>query len=206
MKKTKAPVPVIMALVAGPQGSGKSTFFPVEESGHDAFNIDAQRKRLNHGATQKIPLDVQKRAAADYEAFIEGHIRDKKSFAIEVTLGKEVTFEQARRAHQAGFSVQLTYVAANLDDCIERLANRVELGGHGVRLEVLQKTHAASMRNLVRAIREFDLVAVYDNSGRARIEDDPGESGPRLVLEAERVEVTFRASHPPRWLKAVLDE
>src|ERR1035437_3068066 len=105
-----------MDLVAGPQGSGKSTFFPVEESGHDAFNIDAHRKRLNRGTAQKISLDVQKKAAADYEAFIEGHIRKKKSFSIEFTLGKEVTFAQARRAHQEGFSVHLTYIAADLDE------------------------------------------------------------------------------------------
>ena len=206
MKKAKAAVPVVMDLVAGPQGSGKSTFFRVQESGHDAFNIDAHRKRLNRGSAQKIPLDVQKKAAADYEAFIEGHIRMKRSFSIEVTLGKEVTFEQAVRAHQEGFSVQLTYIAANLDDCIERVAKRVERGGHGVKLGVLQKTHAASMRNLARAIQEFDIVRVYDNSRRARLEDDPDESGPRLVLEAECGEVTFRASNPPRWLKDALDE
>jgi len=29
-----------MDLVAGPQGSGKSTFFPVSDRGHESFNVD----------------------------------------------------------------------------------------------------------------------------------------------------------------------
>ena len=44
-----------MDLVAGPQGSGKSTFFPVNESGFDAFNVDEHRKALNRGSAQNIP-------------------------------------------------------------------------------------------------------------------------------------------------------
>ena len=96
-----------MELVAGPQGSGKSTFFPVRQSGYDAFNIDDHRKTLNDGSSQGFSEAIQKRAAADYEAFIEGHIRAKRSFSIEVTLGKDIALEQAKRAQAQGFSVRL---------------------------------------------------------------------------------------------------
>src|SRR5438477_287007 len=43
-----------MAIVAGPQGSGKSTTFPVGTTGHDYFNVDARRAELA-GRSQKIP-------------------------------------------------------------------------------------------------------------------------------------------------------
>lgn len=101
-----------MDLVAGPQGSGKSTVFPVADRGTRAFNVDDRRRELNHGSSCNIPLDVRRQAITEYEHFIEGNIRRGGSFSIEVTLAKEITFEQARRARQVGYRVQLTYVAA----------------------------------------------------------------------------------------------
>lgn len=94
-----------MDLVAGPQGSGKSTFFPVAHRGHDFFNVDDRRRELNRGSSHRIFPEVRQRAIKEYRAFIEQHIRRRQSFAIEVTLGKEITFEQAERARRAGFRV-----------------------------------------------------------------------------------------------------
>jgi len=105
-----------------------------------------------------IPPDVRRQALAEYREFIEGHIRRRLSFSIEVTLAKEITFEQARRAHEAGFRVHLTYVAAEIEECIQRVANRLRRGGHGVSPALIRETYSTSMRNLSRAMREFDLV------------------------------------------------
>lgn len=193
-----------MSLVAGPQGSGKSTFFPVAQSGHDSFNVDDHRKTLNSGSSQNISPAIQRQAQSDYESFIEEHIRDESSFSIEVTLGKEVTFEQARKAQAAGFSVQLTYVATDLEDCIERVAARIEGGGHGVQLGILKKTYVDSMKNLPRAIREFDVVQVHDNSKLAAPDDDLEGFVPRLVLETQGGVVVYRDPNLPQWLKAAL--
>ena len=65
-----APGPqAVFDLVAGPQGSGKSTFFPVAGRGHDAFNIDDRRRALNGGSSRLIPDTVRRQAAADYEGW-----------------------------------------------------------------------------------------------------------------------------------------
>ena len=40
MKRIDSPGSPVMDLVAGPQGSGKSTFFPVSDRGHESFNVD----------------------------------------------------------------------------------------------------------------------------------------------------------------------
>lgn len=193
-----------MDLVGGPQGSGKSTLFPVSSRGNDWFNIDEERKRLNGGSSQNIPPAVQRAATAAYEGFINDHIGSRKSFSIEVTLGSEVTFEQANRAAEAGFSVSLTYVAAELPECMERMAARIEQGGHGVQVGVLQRTHSASLRNLRRAIREFDHVEVFDNSRHARLGTPAEEWEPRLVLQAERGAIGFKAKKLPAWLRRAL--
>jgi len=62
-----------MDLVAGPQGSGKSTFFPVADRGGDSFNADDRRRQLNRGSSRKIPPHVRRQVVAEYEAFINEH-------------------------------------------------------------------------------------------------------------------------------------
>lgn len=193
-----------MDLVAGPQGSGKSTFFPVSDRGHESFNVDDRRSELNRGSPKRIPPDVRRQVRAEYREFIEGRIRRRLSFSIEVTLAKEITFEQARRAHEAGFRVHLTYVAAQIEECIQRVANRLRRGGHGVAPAVIRETYSSSMRNLSRAMREFDLVQVYDNTHRAHPEETTRETEPRLVLEAQRGTITYVRASPPHWLIAEL--
>ncbi len=190
----------VMDLVAGPQGSGKSTFFPVQFRGFDAFNIDEHRRKLNRGSAQDIPAAVRTRARRDYDAFIRGHIRRGTGFSIEATLAKSVTLTQARSARDAGFRVQLTYVAAELDECLRRVANRLDLGGHGVSPAVLRRTYHASMRNLPLAMRQFDLVQIYDNSRAARPEDPDKECMPRFAMEVVHGVITFSTQTRPSWL------
>jgi predicted ABC-type ATPase len=195
-----------MDLVAGPQGSGKSTFFPVADRGRAAFNVDDHRRRLNRGSARDIPDRIRRRAIADYEAFIEAALRDHRSFSIEVTLAKDVTFLQAKRARELGFLVQLTYIAAGVEQCIARVAGRIALGGHGVPPSVIRDTHVASLRNLPRALREFDVVEVYDGSVQGRLDESLYEAQPRLLLEARRGTVTYVATSVPAWLKGALAE
>jgi predicted ABC-type ATPase len=118
-----------MIVVAGPPGSGKSSLFPVAETGVDSFNGDDSAAELNGG------------------------IRDKTSFAYETTLRTDITFRQAEEARAAGFLTVLLFVA--LDDVelnISRVAVRADRGGHSA------LAGSASMKNIGRAIQEFDQV------------------------------------------------
>jgi predicted ABC-type ATPase len=195
-----------MDVVGGPQGSGKSTFFPVARRGFDFFNIDDHRKALNAGASRTVPDSVRRQATADYQAFIERHIKDKTSFSIEVTLAKEITFRQATRARRSGFRIQLTYVAAPLEDCIARVANRVDAGGHGVSANVIRDTYSTSTRNLIRALSKFDLVLVYDNSPQFGPAEVGESSRPALVLETVKGKTAFSATRLPAWLNSALSD
>jgi len=75
-----------MIVVGGPAGSGKSTAFPVSDFGVDPFNIDDRAAELNGGSYRSIPPEIRARANQECEAFIEEHIRDGQSFAVETTL------------------------------------------------------------------------------------------------------------------------
>lgn len=187
----------LMVVVAGPPGSGKSTAFPVARSGKDHLNIDDLAAELNGGSYRNIPPEIRAEANRRCEAFIEEHIHQRKSFAVETTLRTEITLEQAQAAHAKGFERHMTYVATeDVEANIERVAMRADRGGHSASVEKIRETYAASLKHFPRALREFEEVTAYDNSALA--ED------PRVVLIAERGRITYLTEEPPTWLEKSL--
>jgi hypothetical protein len=74
-----------MLVVAGPPGSGKSTFFPVAAMGVDAFSIDDRCAQIV-GSYRAIPPAVRKAVSRQCETFVDEHIDGKRSFAVETTM------------------------------------------------------------------------------------------------------------------------
>ena len=62
----------VMVVIAGPPGSGKSTAFPVRESGVDYFNADDVAAALNQ-SYQRIPYHIRAEANRRAEAFVLAH-------------------------------------------------------------------------------------------------------------------------------------
>ena len=184
----------VMYVVAGPPGGGKSSLFPVKELGFDYFDADARAAELN-GSYRAIPAAVRAGVNVELEAFIEHHITEGKSFAFETTLRSSITFGQAKRAREGGFSLIMTYVAlCSADLHVERVAARADEGGHSASPRKLHQIHGSSMRNLQRALREFDFVALYDNSGAA----------PDLAAVCQAGRVTFVDDNAPLWVRLAL--
>ncbi len=185
-----------MSIVAGPQGSGKSTLFPVANTGFDHFNVDERRQQLA-GTSHNIPPSVREQSQRELRSFIEGHIRDGRGFAFEATLARDITFEQAAEARGRGFRVKLQYLCTDdIQENLHRVAARVRNKGHGCSPETLHSTYEASLRNLPRALKEFDHVLGWDTTVR----NQPA----RLVLDARRGKITYVAPQPPGWLRSAL--
>ena len=186
-----------MIVVAGPPGSGKSVAFPVDSFGVDSFNADDRSAQLNNGSYQGIPLEIRAIVNKEFEAFVEDHIRNHKSFAIETTLRSDITFRQAGQARAEGFEIQMRYIALNgFAQNLKRVIARALAGGHSAPADQLQEIHEASLRNLPKAIREMDRIQVYDNSAPDR--------RPKRVLSAQSGKVTYLHPSPPEWLEVVL--
>ena len=119
-----------MIVVAGPPGSGKSVAFPVDSFGVDSFNADDRSAQLNNGSYQGIPLEIRAIVNKEFEAFVEDHIRNHKSFAIETTLRSDITFRQADQARAEGFEIQMPYIALNgFAQNLKRVIARALAGG-----------------------------------------------------------------------------
>ena len=186
-----------MIVVAGPPGSGKSSLFPVAETGLDSFNADDRAAELNGGSYQNITPEMRTQVGKELARFIADHIHGRRSLAYETTLRTDITFRQANEARANGFLTVLLFVA--LDDVelnISRVAVRTDRGGHSAPPDEIRRIHNASMNNLTRAIQEFDQVQVFDNSRH--------DSGPDLVLEAIDGRIRYVADGAPAWLREAL--
>ena len=62
-----------MIVVAGPPGSGKSTYFPVGAFGVDSLNIDDRCAQIL-GSYRAISRDVRRAVAKECERFVLDHI------------------------------------------------------------------------------------------------------------------------------------
>ena len=186
-----------MIVVAGPPGSGKSVAFPVDSFGVDSFNADDRSAELNNASYQGIPLEIRADVNKEFEVFVEAHIRDHKSFAIETTLRSDITFRQADHARAEGFEIQMRYIALDgFAQNLRRVIARAIAGGHSAPAEQLQKIHEASLGNLPRAIREMDRIVVYDNS--------TPDQRPQRILIAQNGRVVWLHPSCPEWLKKAL--
>ena len=134
----------------------------------------------------------------EFEGFALDNIAARTSFAIETTLRSQVTFEQARLAKSAGFSLEMRYVALrDFAMHLERVKARADAGGHSASETTLRRIYNSSLANLAQAIVEMDDLWIYDNSQVG--------GPPKLVMEAEKGVIRFLADDPPTWLTMALD-
>jgi predicted ABC-type ATPase len=178
-----------MVIIAGPPGSGKSVAFPVSSFGIDYFNADDRAAQLNNTSYQGIPLEIRAAVNDEFERFVQEHIRQRKTFAIETTLRSDITFRQAQQARAEGFEIHMRYIAlSDFSQNLKRVTARARAGGHSAPADQLRRIHAASIANLPLAIRETDELRVYDN----------------IVLSARKAGINYLSAQSPQWLEDAL--
>ncbi len=184
-----------MLVVAGPPGSGKTTYFPVSEFGVDAFNIDDRCAQIQ-GSYRAISRDVRRAVAKECEHFVRDHIERGLSFAVETTLRTTAAIAQAELARTHGFVTQLRFVATDsIAENVARVLQRAQGGGHGASERDIHAIHEASVENLRKALGVFERIRVYDST--------MPWTAPRLVAAARRGHLV-RHGASPAWLDRAL--
>lgn len=162
MTEGEALRPVIIAL-AGPNGAGKTTFCHAHLRGTGMLVVNADVIAREHG------LDPYT-AAAVAQSVRDTLVAARESFIFETVFsdpaGEKLEF--LRAASEAGFRVVLCSIGlASVEQSIERVAMRVQKGGHDVPDAKLRARYRRSLRNLARAVRVLPDVRVFDNSDLA---------------------------------------
>lgn len=160
----------VMTVVAGPNGSGKSTLTRIaREAFQDSpvLDPDAIAKKLAEtyaegGSAIDAGREVLKRA---HELVVL-----QQSFVVETTLSGNTYLHMMREAKALGYLTVLLFVGtSNVEINLQRVAQRVQDGGHDVPEEDQRRRFPRSMNNFRRAYELADEVIVFDNSGANHI-------------------------------------
>lgn len=155
-----------LLIIAGPNGAGKTTAAHVllPEMLPNARYINA-----DYIATGMNPLAPERSAIAAGRVMLKEiklALKNNEDFAFETTLATRCFVNLIQEAKQKGYRVSMLYFwLSNVQHALERIAQRVQEGGHHVPDAVVQRRYKRSVDNLIhRYISEMDAVSIYDNS------------------------------------------
>ncbi len=166
-------IPSVVVL-AGPNGAGKSTVAPELLRGTLLVDEFVNPDVIAQGLSGFAPAGVALHAARMMLERLRELASLRASFAFETTLASRSYLPWLRELSVSGYAIHLVYVwlpTANL--AVQRVAERVRMGGHDVPDFVIRRRYTAGLRNFRVLYRPVATSwRVYDNATAA---------GPRLV-------------------------
>ncbi|MGO1002364.1 zeta toxin family protein [Lysobacter sp. CA196] len=162
-----------MIVFAGPNGSGKSTVtnalseqpgFPKE----GYINSDEIAKGMEKQYPNYDERNV--RAANIADELRKLALESGKPFAFETVMSTPGKLAQFDEAHNKNYSVDLVFVTTESSLVnVQRVANRVATGGHGVAPEKIAERYERAMDLLPAAVEKSNTATIYDNTGKEPI-------------------------------------
>ena len=164
----------ILTVIAGPNGSGKTSFTRTLDLRDELLNPDEVAAQMSPSA----PGNAAIQAGREVLRRMAAHLKAGTSFGLETTLAGEGPLRTIRTAKQQGFVINLIYIALDTPERnIDRVTERVARGGHDVPDEDVRRRYERSLANAPEAIRLADFANVFDNSGIDDYRLKPVESG-----------------------------
>ena len=176
-------------VVAGPNGCDKSTltrttwFSEVEVIDPDAIALGLAPASPGQAAREAL----RRRRAA---------LRADKTHLMETTLAGSGVLRHMEASRAADYRMVLHYVSVDTPDrALDRIRNRVALGGHDVPEPDARRRFHRSLANLPAAIARSDEAFAYDNS-------NPGQ--PHRKVAILRGGTWWTAERVPGWAAVAL--
>lgn len=153
----------VLHLLAGPNGSGKTTFFeqvldPVLALPFvNADRIATQRwpgDEVAHG------LDAALAAGAERDRMIDR----RRSFVTETVFSHPSKLDLVARARTAGYLTTLHVMLVPEDLAVARVGHRVHVGGHHVPEDKIRSRYRRTYSNIAQALTIAETTHVYDNT------------------------------------------
>jgi predicted ABC-type ATPase len=196
----------VFYLLAGPNGAGKSTLYraAVREGliPAEAPFVNADLHEAAHLQHVADARERSRQARHWADAQRAQCLASGMSFASETVFSHTSKLDLMAAAKRAGFAVVLLVVC--VDDpqqLVQRVATRVDEGGHAVPPERILARYPRTVRHLSVAIRRADLALLYDTSGL----DHDGVQPHRLVARCSAGVLRWQSTDVPPWAQAMLD-
>lgn len=196
-----APLAVV---IAGPNGAGKSTLAPV--IARDGFQLRdfVNADEIARGLSGFDPAGAALQAGRVMLQRLEELASHRASFSFETTLATRSYATWLRALKTEGYQVELLFVwLPSPELAIQRVADRVRLGGHDIPVDVIRRRYELGLRNLFRLYLSIaDRWTVVDNSvgGSLRVIAAGTGAGPQDVRDDalwSALQASYGSEHSP---------
>ena len=150
-------------LIAGVNGAGKSTLYQSIDSlkSMERVNTDEIVRTFGDWKNSKDVMKAGKIAVRKIDEFFRQGI----SFNQETTLCGNSILKNIDRAKSLGYVTEIHYVGVeSVEIAKQRIAYRVEHGGHGIPEADVERRYVESFARLKMLKDKCDLVVLYDNT------------------------------------------
>lgn len=181
-----------MTIFAGTNGAGKSTIsLQMREFIGEVVDPDQIAMRLNSEDPRSADLSAGKEAIKRIRALIHSN----NHFAVETTLSGTFFLRHMQLAKEKGYAIVMYYIGLqDVQMHIDRVASRVEQGGHWIAEEDIRWRYGQSLQNLKPAVSIADQLIIIDNTFE-----------PTIIAEIRQNQLIYQTNQIPSWSKSVLD-
>ncbi len=182
-------------IIAGPNGAGKTTFarkfLPDYVKCLEFINADL----IAGGLSPFVPERAAIQAGRIMMEQIRSLSAQRQDFGFETTLSGKTYVKLLKEIKEKGYRIHLFFLwIGNADLAIERIANRVRRGGHGIPENVVRRRFAKGLTNFCNLYRPIlDSWFIFDNSKVTPKLVAFEKSGKRKILDLEVFDKIFKS-------------
>ena len=161
-------------LIGGPNGSGKSTLSAdlLQQYNLTAFDWDKEFYSIWKNFNYDISIldGVRSSTSNQFLEYLQNGYRTSADLAFETNLNSREIFKHVDKAKSHGYIIILLFLLVDkLEICIERVAKRVNEGGHSVIDEEIIERYWKGLEILENEFHQFDQVYIYNASENFKI-------------------------------------
>ena len=165
-------------IIAGPNGAGKTTFarafLPQEAHCQRFINADLIASGLSPFAPEIMAIKAGRLMLQEIASCIGQH----QSFAFETTLSGLAYIRHIKNWQDQGYQVSLYFLSLpTVEVAIDRVAFRVQQGGHYIPEDVIRRRFSAGRKNFEQQYSPIvNDWALYNNAGEEPLLIEWGEN------------------------------